>query len=183
MYYIWDGTATLKFQYIEIPDGGYMVRNNPVGIGSFTMNDCEAGTGSAAFGEGNAVNVSNSFASGEGIVVSEDNAFGVGSYNKTPVENEIFSVGVGTSNDDRKTAMRLLSDGFMDMSGDLTIFSSELSPAQYPFTAKCRSSIEARNMPDNVVMNVNYDTFYSNVDVLEDDTYVLTYSVSGWLTG
>ena len=183
MYYIWDGTKTLKFQYIEVPDGGYMVRNNPVGVGSMTMNDCQAGTGSAAFGEGNRVNVSNGFASGEGIIVSEDNAFGVGSYNKTPVENEIFSVGVGTSDTDRKSAMRLLSDGFMGLSGDLTIFTSELSPAKYPFTAKCHSSITARNMPDNAVMNVNYDTFYSAVDISEDGTYVLTYSNAGWLTG
>lgn len=183
MYYIWDGTTTLKFQYIEIPDGGYMVRNNPVGVGSFTMNDCEAGTGSAAFGEGNAANVSNGFVSGEGIVVSQDNAFGVGSYNQTPVENEIFSVGAGTSDADRKTVMRLLSDGFTDIAGDLTIFSSELSPAKYPFTAKCHSSIAADNMPNNVAMNVDYDTFYSNVDASEDNTYVLTYNGSGWITG
>ena len=183
MYYIWNGTTTLRFQYIEVPDGGYMVRNNPVGVGSMTMNDCQAGTGSAAFGEGNRVNVSNGFASGEGILVSEDNAFGVGSYNKTPVDNEIFSVGIGTSDTDRKSALRLLSDGFMDVSGDLTIFSSELSPVRYPFTAKCRSSITARNMPGNVVMNVNYDTFYSSVDISEDDTYVLTYSNAGWVTG
>ena len=183
MYYIWDGTKTLRFQYIEVPDGGYMVRNNPVGVGSMTMNDCQAGTGSAAFGEGNRVNVSNGFASGEGIIVSEDNAFGVGSYNQTPVDNEIFSVGVGTSGTDRKSAMRLLSDGFMDLSGDLTIFSSELSPAKYPFTAKCHSSITARNMPDNVVMNVNYDMFYSAMGISEDDTYALTYSNAGWLTG
>ena len=182
MYYIWDGNGTLRFQYIEVPDGGYMVRNNPVGVGSITMNNCQAGTGTAAFGQNNVANVLDALVGGTGISVIKDNGFGVGSYNQMPSENEVFSVGVGTSDASRKTAMRLISNGNQDVLGDLKVFSSSLSPSGYPFLAECHYSIKSNNIPDNVLININYDLFYSFVTISEDSTYTLTYAINGWYT-
>lgn len=180
VYYIWDGTSVLKFRHLEIPVEGYMIRNNPTGIGSISMNGCEYSTNSAVFGLDNSSNGDGSLVAGLGMQINNGYSFGVGRYNKQVSNSEIFTVGVGESNSNRKTGMRIHETGDQDLLGDIKIYNSNLGTNNRPFIAKCKSTYSFKNIPSNVRLKVDYDLFYSRISVNDNNTYYITRTYNEW---
>ena len=81
IYYIWTGTTTLRFQYLEVPDGGYMEAQDPTANGSISMNGNIASSYSAAFGSENTANGVNSIVAGIGMNAPNAGMAAFGSYN------------------------------------------------------------------------------------------------------
>lgn len=181
VYYIWNGTSVLRFQHIEVPAEGYMVRNNPTGMGSISMNGCQYSTNSAVFGLNNSSNGEGSLVAGVGIQTSNEYSFGVGRYNQKVSDQEIFTVGVGESDSNRKTAMRLFETGDQDLLGDIRIYSSSLGQNNKPFIAKCKTTYNFKNIPLNVRPKVDYDLFYSSISINEDGLYYIQRSYDQWI--
>lgn len=180
VYYIWNGTSVLKFQHIDVPSGGYMLKNNPTGNGYIVMNNCISGSNGAVFGNDNNAYGVNSLVSGIGMKISSGYSFGVGKYNKPTESNEIFTVGTGESDSNRKTGMRVFNNGDQSLSGDLVAYESDISSPNKPFVAKCRFTYLFSNMPSNVRPRVDYDTFYSNITQNEENTYEVVRDSEQW---
>lgn len=181
LYYIWNGTALLKFQHIDVPTEGYMTKNNPSGSGTISMNNCQSGSNSAAFGVDNTADGECSLISGTGMEIGENYAFGIGRYNQQTVDGEIFTVGIGESDSSRKSAMRIFETGDQSLYGDIQIYSSQMSASGKPFVAKCKTEYHFKNIPSNVRLQIDYDLFYSKISENEDSMYSITRSSDQWI--
>lgn len=182
LYYIWTGTTILRFQYLEVPDGGYMKAQDPTANGSISMNGNITSSYSAAFGSENTANGVNSIVAGIGMNAPNAGMAAFGSYNQTPDDREIFSMGTGSSDTSRKTAFRIFADGCTYSSGDYIAFDEDMSPQGHCDLAQCSVQYTISNMPNECVLSVNYDKFYENVTTYSDDyEYMVIYETNiGW---
>lgn len=103
IHYVWNGTSAEKVNILIEVVGGYMTAINPSGTGYISMNGNEVASDSAAFGSDNATHGAYSFVSGHGMNLANECQAGVGKYNAKPKADEIFTVGYGKDNDNRKT--------------------------------------------------------------------------------
>lgn len=180
LYYIWDGNKAVKFVFLEDVIGGYLTAINPNGTGQISMNDCSVGSYGAAFGKGNIVRKLYGLASGQGLTVVYDGGAAFGKYNKVPDDDEIFSIGCGTSNDDRKTIMSISDDGLQQNGGDVIAFAKNHTSDTMCDISKSTIDTQIQNMDGNIYTTAEYDKFYQSVAYSETNNYILTYMSGLW---
>lgn len=179
-YYIWNGNEVVKFMFLEDVTGGYLTVINPNGTGQITMNDCSVGSYGAAFGKDNTVRKLYGLASGQGLTVVYDGGAAFGKYNKAPEDDEIFSVGCGTSNDNRKTIMSISDDGSQQNGGDVIAFAKNYTSDTMCDISKSTTDAQIQNMDGNIYITTEYDKFYQSVAYSETNSYILTYTSELW---
>lgn len=179
-YYIWDGNKAIKFVFLSDVAGGYLTAINPNGTGQITMNDCTAGSYGAAFGMGNVIRKLYGIASGQGLVVASDGGVAFGKYNKVPDDDEVFSIGHGTSNDNRKTTISIHDDGLQQNGDDIVAFAKDYTSDNRCDISKSMIDVRIQNISGNIYAVVEYDKFYELVSYSETNNYVLTYLDGAW---
>lgn len=179
-YYIWDGTNAIKFVFLSDVSGGYLHAIDPIGSGRLSMNDCVTGSYGGAFGTGNTVQQIYGFASGHGLIVRADGGMAFGKYNATPSSDEIFSVGQGTSDTDRKTVISMSVGGTQNNGGDIVAYSDKHTLGTTCDISKSSFRYSIANIDDSIEPAIDYDVFYSHVVPRDDATYVLTYTDGVW---
>lgn len=98
------GTGSISFQR----KAGTTTGVNSVALG---MNNSASGYGSAAIGGGNESSQEYAVALGTGTKTSGAGCVAVGKYNKVGLNQRVFDVGSGTSNDERNSAFYIEADG------------------------------------------------------------------------
>lgn len=179
-YYIWNGNKAVKFVFLEDITGGYLTKINPNGTGQITMNDCSVGSYGAAFGKDNIVRKLYGLASGQGLAVVYDGGAAFGKYNKVPDDDEIFSVGCGTSDDDRKTIMSISDDGSQQNGSDVIAFAKNYTSDTICDISKSTINVQIQNMDWDIYVAIEYDKFYQSVTYSETNSYILTYTSGLW---
>ncbi len=179
-YYIWDGTNAIKFVFLSDVSGGYLPVIDPKGTGQFTMNDCVTGSYGGAFGTENTVKQIYGFASGQGLIVSADGGLAFGKYNETPDDNEVFSVGCGTSDTDRKTVISMDTGGTQNNGGDIIAYSDKHTLGAKCDISKTTFEYSISKIDDSVYIVIDFDTFYSHVIPNDNATYILKYTDDVW---
>lgn len=173
--YIWNGNKAIKFVFLSDVTGGYLTAINPSGTGQITMNDCTAGSYGAAFGLSNTIRKLCGLASGQGLIVVAEGGAAFGKYNATPDDDEVFSIGRGTSNDNRKTTMSIHNDGLQQNGNDILAFAKNYASDDRCDIPKSKIDILIQNMDGNIYTVIEYDKFYASVVYSETNNYVLTY--------
>lgn len=178
--YIWNGNKAIKFVFLSDVTGGYLTAINPSGTGQITMNDCTAGSYGAAFGLSNTIRKLCGLASGQGLIVVAEGGAAFGKYNATPDDDEVFSIGRGTSNDNRKTTMSIHNDGLQQNGNDILAFAKNYASDDRCDIPKSKIDILIQNMDGNIYTVIEYDKFYASVVYSETNNYVLTYQNGTW---
>lgn len=178
--YIWDGNKAIKFVFLSDVTGGYLTAINPRGTGQITMNDCTAGSYGAAFGSSNTIRKLYGLASGQGLIVVAEGGAAFGKYNTTPDDDEVFSIGCGTSNDNRKTTMSIHDDGLQQNGNDILAFAKNYASDDRCDIPKSKIDILIQNMDGNIYTVIEYDKFYASVAYSETNNYALTYQNGTW---
>lgn len=179
-YYIWNGNKAIKFVFLSDVAGGYLTAINPNGTGQITMNDCTAGSYGAAFGSSNTVRKLYGIASGQGLIVVAEGGAAFGKYNSIPNDDEVLSIGCGTSNDNRKTAMSIHDDGSQQNGNDIVAFAKNYVSDDRCDIPKSTVDILIQNMDGNIYIAIEYDKFYASVAYSETNNYTLTYQDGVW---
>ena len=180
LYYIWDGNKAIKFVFLSDVTGGYLAAINPRGTGQITMNDCTAGSYGAAFGSSNTIRKLYGLASGQGLIVVAEGGAAFGKYNRLPDDDEVFSIGYGTSNDNRKTTMSIHDDGLQQNGNDIVAFAKNYVSDDMCDIPKSTINILIQNTDGNICAVIEYDKFYASVAYSETNNYTLTYQDGVW---
>lgn len=179
-YYIWNGTSAVKFVFLSDVTGGYLPVIDPKGTGQFTMNDCVAGSYGGAIGTANTIQQIYGFASGQGLIVSVNGGLAFGEYNETPDDDEIFSVGQGVSDTDRKTVISMSVGGTQNNGGDVVAYSDKHTLGVTCDVSKSSFRYSIAKVDDSIDLAIDYDVFYNHVVPKDDATYVITYANNVW---
>lgn len=180
LYYIWNGSTAIKFVFLSDITGGYLTAINPSGTGQITMNDCSTGSYGAAFGMANVIRELYGIASGQGLIVASDGGAAFGKYNRVPDDDEVFSIGQGTSNENRKTIMSIHDDGIQKNGDDIVAFSKDYTSGNRCDISKSMIDVRIQNISGNIYTVVEYDKFYELVSYSDTSSYVLTYLDGVW---
>ena len=111
-----------------------------VGMNSFTF-----GTNNAAKREGSA-------AFGTGTIVNHKNGFAIGAYNDT--KSSMFSVGTGTSNEDRKSALNVTSAGELYIDSGLSM--DEFDQYEYLYSLQKRQNNIGMHVSLGIMKAIDY---------------------------
>lgn len=180
LFYTWNGTDAIKTEILASIAGGYMQAQNPTGSGYMRMNNNQVGSSAASFGQDNMSAGVYSFTAGHGVKVNGETAAAFGAYNATPKSDEIFSIGAGADDDNRKTVHYISDTGDSHQLRDVTAFDKDLGASNSPDESKQRVSYKISKIPDDVVINVDYQFLIDTVTLSDSAKYVFTYSSGHW---
>lgn len=180
IHYVWNGTSAEKVTILAEVVGGYMTAINPAGAGYIRMNNNQVASDGAAFGDDNIANGLYSFVAGHGLKITNDSQGAVGRYNAESKTDEVFTVGYGDDDENRKTVHYVGSDGTSHQMGDVTACDEDLNSPISVDASKAKMLYSIANIADNVVLTINWDAFLSTVTLNNDGKYTFTYSGGHW---
>lgn len=178
--YVWDGSSALKYLFSDEDVTSYLTALNPTGSGYFAMNDCQVSSTGISVGVGNLEQGTNGFAFGIGLVTpSQSGGGGVGRYNDTVGDDDIFVIGAGDSDTSKKTVYSVTTSGQSNSYGDIIAYSPDINTSFVADSAKSTVAYKFTK-PDNVVVSVDYDTLLSTVTRNDNEVYTFTYNGTNW---
>lgn len=180
VHYVWNGSSAERVAILSEVVGGYMTAKNPTGTGYISMNDNQTGSYGAVFGQKNIANGAYSLIGGNGIQTQNDCQTGVGRYNATSTSDEMFTVGVGTSDDNRMTAHVITDTGTSKSIGDVTAYDSSLNAPISTDKSKVAVSCSITNKQSNVDVKVDWDSFVTLVTRNDAGVYNFVYKDGHW---
>lgn len=180
IHYVWNGSSAEKVNILTEVVGGYMTAMNPSGTGYIRMNNNQVASDGAAFGDDNIADGLYSFVAGHGLKITNDSQGAVGRYNAESKADEVFTVGYGDDDKNRKTVHYVGSDGTSHQVGDVTAYDEDLKAPISVDISKARMLYNIINIPNNVELTINWETFLSTVTLNNESTYTFVYSNGHW---
>lgn len=180
IYYVWNGINAIKTTIIADVIGGYMHAQNPIGSGYMRMNNSQVGSNAASFGDDNISAGVYSFTAGLGLNSKGQTATAIGQYNAEPKNDEVFSVGFGANDKNRKTVHYISDSGDNHSCGDITAFDTELNAPITTDKSKVAVSCTITNKQSNVDVKVDWDSFITIITRNDAGVYNFVYKDGHW---
>lgn len=180
IHYVWNGTSAEKVNILADVVGGYMTAINPTGTGYIRMNNNQVASDGAAFGADNIANGLYSFVAGHGMRLVNECQAGIGKYNAESKSDEIFTVGYGKDDNNRKTVSYIGSDGTSHHIGDVTACDEDLSAPVTVDVSRMRVVCAIKDMPVNVKPVIDWSEFLSTVTLNNVAEYTFVYNDNHW---